>query len=66
MKVAESKKEARDIARGINANLRSRGIQREAYVVPVSQSFVKSLTVKGYPVPKRNYGVAVRNIRKVM
>jgi len=48
-------------ARAINKNLKSRGIMREAYVTPVSRSYVASLTRKGYAIPKKNYGIAMRD-----
>lgn len=51
------------VAKNITKNLKQRKINREAYVCPVSQSYVKTLTRKGIKVPKRNYAVCVRNKR---
>lgn len=66
IRVTQSKKEAQKISNFINEDMRNRKINREAYVIPVSQSFVRTLTRKGYRVSKRNYGVAMKDIRKVM
>ena len=57
-----TRKEAEAEARAITNNLKKRGIKREAYVTPLSRRYVQSLTRKGYPVPKKNFGIAVRNI----
>lgn len=51
-------------ANQINKSLFRRNIKREAYVTPVSKSYVKKLTRKGFPIPKNNYAIAVRNITK--
>jgi len=59
--VTDSKKDAVALAKRMNNDLRKRKIKREVYVVPVSQSYVRKLTRKGYKIAKKNYGVAVRN-----
>lgn len=61
--VTSNRKVALRKARQINTSFRARKIKREARVCPVSQSYVKTLTRKGYPVPKKNYGICVRNKR---
>jgi len=67
VRVTKSKEEAHQIAKRITASLRERNINREAYVSPVSYSYVRTLTRKGYPIAKKNYGVCVRNrLKRVM
>ena len=63
VRVTSSRKDAQEEAKRINVSLRDRKIKREAYVCPVSQSYVRKRTRKGYPVRKKNYGVCVRNKR---
>jgi len=62
-RVTSNRKEAVFIARQLNASLKKRNIKREAIVSPVSQAYVRTLTRKGYPVPKKNYGISMRNKR---
>ena len=64
IRVTANRKEAQREAKRINASLRKRQIKREARVCPVSQSYVKKLTRKGYKVPKRNYAICMRNKRR--
>ena len=61
VRVTSSRKEALAEAKAINSSLKSRKIKREAIVCPVSQSYVRKLTRKGYPIPKKNYGICMRN-----
>ena len=61
VRVTSNRNEAVAEAKRINLDLLKRKIKRMAYVTPVSQSYVKSLTRKGYPVPKKNYAIAMRN-----
>jgi len=61
VRVTSNKKEAEQIAKGLTNSLQRRHIKREAYVCGVSKSYVKTLTRKGYPIPKKNFGVCVRN-----
>ena len=63
VRVTDNKQDALDESKAINDSLKERNIRRETYVTPVSQSYVRKLTRKGYPVKKRNYAIAVRNIR---
>ena len=46
----------------LNSMFRKRKLKRLAYVTRVSYSFVKKRTIKGYHVPKINWGVAVKNL----
>jgi hypothetical protein len=57
-----SKKEALDEAKLINLSFKDRKIKREAYVCPISQSFVRKRTRAGHPIRKKNYGICMRNI----
>jgi len=63
VRVTSKRKEALAYARAINRSMLKRKIKRKAYVTPVSQSYVRSLTRKGYPIKKKNYGVAMKNIK---
>jgi len=59
--VSEKKKELQRQAKHLNLSLKKMKINRESYVCPISQSFVRKLTRKGYPIPKKNYALYVRN-----
>ncbi len=61
VRVTSNKKEAEKVSKAITLSLQKRNIKREAYVCGVSKSYVKKRTRKGYPIPKKNYGVCVRN-----
>ena len=64
VRVTSNKQKALREVKAINKSLTKRGIKRVAYVTPVSQSYVKTLTRKGYNIRKKNYGIAVRNKRR--
>ena len=61
VRVTPSKKEALEFVKIMNADFKKRNIKREGVIIPVSRAYVRTLTRKGYPVPKRNYGVYFRN-----
>ena len=61
IRVTSNKNEAKTEAERINKDFLKRKIKRMAYVTPVSERYVRSLTRKGYPVKKKNYAIAVKN-----
>lgn len=61
VRVTSNKVEALAEAKRINLSLKERKIEREAKVCRVSQSYVRKLTRKGYPIRKINYGICMRN-----
>ena len=61
VRITPNKKEAKKEAKAITISLQKRNINREAYVCGVSKSYVKKRTRQGYPIPKKHYGVCVRN-----
>ena len=61
VRVTSSKRDAIEESNRINASLKNRGIKREAYVCPVSKTYVKKLTRKGYPIADKNYAICMRN-----
>ena len=61
VRVTSSRIGAQREARQINTSMKSRGIKRVAYVRPVSSSYVRKLTRTGYPLPKKNYGIYMKN-----
>jgi len=63
--VTSDKTKALRISKRLNKSLKKRKIKRESYVSPVSQSYVKKLTRKGYTIRKKNYAVCVRNKRRI-
>jgi len=63
VRVTSNRKEAFREAKAINVSLKNRNIKREAIVCPVSQSYAGKLMREGYPIPKRNYGIRMRNKR---
>ena len=63
VRVTSNRKEAQKESKRINVSLRDRKIKRQAYVCSVSQSYVKKLTRKGHPIPKKNYAICMRDKR---
>ena len=61
IRVTAKRKEAIAEKNSINRDFSRRNIKRIAYVTPVSQGYVRTLTRKGYPIPKKNYAIAVKN-----
>jgi hypothetical protein len=61
IRVTSNRKEAQREAKRINISFKNRNIKREAYVGIVSQSYVRRLTRKGFPIAKKNYAIYVRN-----
>jgi len=62
VRVTSSKRDAVAEKNRINDDLKSRGIQREAYVCNVSKAYVRKRARKGYPVKEKNYAICMRNI----
>ncbi len=61
VRATSRKRDALKEAKLINASLKKRNIKREAYVCPISKSFVRKRTRKGYPIKSKNYGICMRN-----
>jgi len=59
--IGSNKSEILNQADIINRNMRMRRIGRIAHVIPVSRIYVKSLTRKGFAVPKKNYGIVMKD-----
>ncbi len=61
VRVTSNRKEAVSESKRINESLRKRKIKRFARVTPVSYSYVRKLTRKGFPVAKKNYAICMKN-----
>lgn len=64
VRATPSKKDALKEAKAINADMKKRGIKREAYVCPISQAYMRKRTRKGFPIADKNYAICMRNIKK--
>jgi len=64
VRLTDSKKKALREAKATNRSLAKRNIKREAYVTPISQAYVQRRLRKGFKAKKRNYAIAMRDIRK--
>lgn len=64
VRVTSNKRDAQREANRISKNLLKRKIKRKAFVVPVSQEFVRKLTREGYTVRKKNYGILMKDVKR--